>query len=118
MLKSLIVAMALAASPAVAFAGKNDANWNPPSRFDHSFRGELIERRIPQKQVVAACRKLFLKYGIHATASDTQRGCAAIASPRRCIIVYVDKTFMGAKPSAVRRHEIGHCNGWTADHSE
>lgn len=69
-----------------------------------------------QKQVVAACKKLFARYKIKAVSAYTQRGCAAVTSPGRCTIIYVDKPFRSATPKAIRRHELGHCNGWPANH--
>jgi hypothetical protein len=101
---------------AEAQAGKNDPTWNPPAPFDHPYSGELIERQMPQAKVVSTCRSMFRKYGVKAVASNTQRGCAAVISPGKCLVVYIDKPFRSATPQSVRRHEIGHCNGWPASH--
>ncbi|PAP93983.1 hypothetical protein CIT31_16585 [Mesorhizobium wenxiniae] len=99
-----------------AIAGKNDAEWNPPVRFDHSYAGKLTVIYLPQKQVVTACAKLFSKYGVSATSSLVQRGCAAITGRTSCTVIVIDKTYALATPKAVLRHETGHCNGWAADH--
>ena len=101
-----------------AIAGKNDAEWNPPVRFDHSYAGKLTVVYLPQKQVVAACAKLFSKYSVAATSSLVQRGCSAITSKTSCTVIVIDKTYALATPKAVLRHEVGHCNGWGADHSD
>lgn len=101
-----------------AFAGINDPTWNPPARFDSPYRGELLVRRIPQRDVAEACRILFMLYSVHAKASMEQRGCSIVTSSNSCLIVTVDKTFKGATPEAVLRHETGHCNGWPADHPD
>lgn len=106
----------LIASPAVA--GKNDAEWNPPARFDHAYAGKLTVRYLPQKQVVTACEKLFSAYKVAAKSSFNQRGCSAITSKTSCIVIVVDKTYALATPNAVLRHEIGHCNGWSANHTD
>jgi len=101
-----------------ASAGKNDAEWNPPARFDHAYSGQLTVRYLPQKQVVAACAKLFAEYKVAAKASLVQRGCSAITSATSCTVIVIDKMFALAMPKAVLRHEIGHCNGWPADHPD
>lgn len=99
-----------------SWAGKTDPEWNPPARFDHPYAGKLTVRYLPQKQVVSACSKLFSEYKVSATASLVQRGCSAITSDTSCTVIVVDKTYMGATPKAVLRHESGHCNGWPANH--
>lgn len=99
-------------------AGKNDAEWNPPARFDHAYPGKLTVIRLPQKQVVAACAKLFAQYKVAATSSLVQRGCSAVTSATSCTVVLIDKPFALATPKAVLRHELGHCNGWPASHPD
>lgn len=99
-----------------AIAGKNDPEWNPPTRFDHVYSGRLTIRYLPQKQVVAACSKLFAQYRVAAKSSLVQRGCSAITSGTSCTVILIDKPFALATPKAVLRHETGHCNGWPADH--
>lgn len=111
-----LAALSLIASP--AFAGKNDKTWNPPARFDHAYAGKLTLRHLPQKQVVKACEKLFAAYKVAAKSSFNQRGCSAITSKTSCTVIVVDKTFALATPKAVLRHEIGHCNGWSASHPD
>lgn len=105
-------------SPSLAMAGKNDAEWNPPARFDHAYTGKLTIRYLPQKQVVTACEKLFAKYKIAAKSSLAQRGCAAITSKTSCTVIVIEKIYALATPKAVLRHEIGHCNGWSANHPD
>lgn len=101
-----------------AMAGKNDAEWNPPARFDHAYSGKLTVVSLPQKQVVTACAKLFAKYQVEAKSFPNQRGCAAVTSPTSCTVILIDKTYMGATPKAVLRHETGHCNLWPANHPD
>ncbi|RWN59629.1 hypothetical protein [Mesorhizobium sp.] len=115
MLRLAIVAL-LISTP--VFAGKRDAEWNPPVRFDHQYSGKLTVRYLPQKQVVAACEKLFAAYKIAAKPSFTQRGCSAVTGKTSCTVIVIDKTFGLATPKAVLRHEIGHCNGWSASHPD
>lgn len=101
-----------------ANAGVNDSTWNPPARFDFPYKGELTVKRLPQVDVVEACRVLFTLYDVQAKASLTSRGCAVITSKNSCIVVTVDKTYKRATPEAVLRHEMGHCNGWPANHPD
>lgn len=112
-----VFSIALAAAN-TAVAGKNDAEWNPPARFDHAYSGKLTIRYLPQKQVVSACAKLFAKYRVAATSYPNQHGCSAITSDTSCTVIVIDKMFAFATPKAVLRHEIGHCNGWPSNHPD
>lgn len=103
--------------PAIAAAGPDDPEWNPPARFDHAYSGKLSLTRLPQAQVQKACQRLFLRYGLRDTTGVKQHGCAK-AFADSCLVITVDKTYMGATPTAVLRHEIGHCNGWSGDHPQ
>lgn len=107
-------AILLMAEPALA--GPRDATWNPPSRFDHPYAGHLTVERLPQRQVVEACARLFARYDVPARAAFNQHGCSAVTGPSSCMVITIDRTFMKATPQAVLRHEIGHCNGWPASH--
>jgi hypothetical protein len=108
MRNALLLVCLLLASP--AWAGKTDATWNPPVRFDHPFTGKLTLYRLPQKEVVRICQNM-------PGASLQQHGCSQLVG-NRCTVVIINKTFMGAAPASVLRHEIGHCNGWPANHPD
>lgn len=90
------------------------AAWNPPAEYDHPFPGELIEYRVNPGEVARRCsnwlnqKNIFKRFVGYASS---KRGCAF---PRgdKCWIVYIDRPAYGTTPEAVRRHEIGHCNGW------
>ncbi len=110
----LIIGMLLGATSALA---SDRAEWNPPARFDHAYSGELTLTQMPQKRVFSVCMAMFRKNKIPA-ASFTGRGCAIITSPGHCKIIYIDRPYRGTEPSAVLRHELGHCNGWQANHPE
>ncbi|TIM14458.1 MAG: hypothetical protein E5Y67_12325 [Mesorhizobium sp.] len=112
----LVVLFANLAMANSAVAGKNDAEWNPPARFDYAYTGKLTVRYLPQKQVVTACANLFAKYKIAAKSGFAQRGCAAITGKTSCTVIVIEKIYALATPKAVLRHETGHCNGWAADH--
>jgi hypothetical protein len=106
----LMLLFAKLASADIAVAGKNDAEWNPPDRFDHPFSGKITLYRLPQKEVVRVCQNM-------PGASLKQHGCSLLEG-NKCTVVIVNKTFMGATPESVLRHEIGHCKGWPASHPD
>jgi hypothetical protein len=112
----LLIAALLVSTPAIA--GKDDPTWNPPARYDHQYQGNLTVQYLPQKQVVAACERLFIKYKVKAKASMTQRGCAATTAKGSCTVIVIDKPYALATPKAVLRHERGHCNGWPSSHPD
>jgi hypothetical protein len=113
----IFLAASMLAAPSLATAGLHDATWNPPARYDHAYSGKLTLTKIPQAQMQKACQRLFAKYGLKDTTSFQQHGCAK-AFPESCIVITIDKAYMGATPAAVLRHELGHCNGWSGDHPE
>lgn len=109
------LALLLSLLTAPALAGPRDAEWNPPARYAGSYTGKLIERRLPQHLVVGACNALFAKHRFAAKATLQQRGCSVHVG-NTCTIIIIDRRYGLASPEAVRRHELGHCNGWGADH--
>ena len=98
------------ASLVSAFAGINDPTWNPPARFDHKYSGHLVTHYLPQKQVAIVCAKVTGQF------SYKEHGCSTGDVSGICTIYVSNKTFMKATPKAIRRHEIGHCNGWSKNH--
>lgn len=98
----------------VAHAGDHERReWNPPARFDHPFPGTLVEEPLPRDQVLKLCPKLLSQFKI---PGEVTRGCSILLKPDLCLIVYIDKPYHGTEPAAVKRHEVGHCDGWPADH--
>jgi hypothetical protein len=121
MKKLALVLLALLAFPAHAQeAMKNDRpSWNPPARYDRPYDGRLIEYPLPQQAVRRYCVKLGAEYGRDLGGGMHQRGCAVrLDGGKTCIIAYINKRYGLATPEAVRRHEIGHCNGWPANHPD
>lgn len=98
-----------------AFAGPRDGEWIPPARYDHPYPGRLTIHKIPQPQLKAACNALFTRHDVPDKAIGDMRGCSAQRA-NRCEIIAVDRTYKGATPQAVVRHETGHCNGWPSNH--
>lgn len=112
---ALTIATATLLTSPAAEAGPNDPTWNPPARYDHPFTGKVVLRRYAQRYLKSACDDLFARHHIKVETTYGMRGCSA-AKGNRCEILTVDRTFEGATPNAVLRHEMGHCNGWPADH--
>lgn len=108
-----LIALLLLSSQALA--GPHDPEWNPPARYDHPYQGELTVLQLPQPVVRKTCQQLFSQFGYSDTTHKEQRGCA-IPREGHCLIVTIDKTYKGTTPEAVKRHEAGHCNGWSASH--
>ncbi len=91
--------------------------WNPPARYDHKFDGKQTILRMPQTEVMEACRRLFEDAGLEIEVSPTQKGCAVFKGSDGTIIV-IDRPYKGVTPEAVIRHERGHLNGWPSDHPD
>jgi hypothetical protein len=102
------LAMALVVNPLV-----ERHTWDPPARFDHAFHGKLDVTRLPQYRVPLACQALLKPLGI--PAHSNQRGCS-IGNASECHVIIIDRPYHGTLPRDVLRHEIGHCNGWPANH--
>jgi hypothetical protein len=73
----------------------------PPKRFDHPYKGHLTVKYLGKLAMWWQC------YGSIA--------CAYHDGPGRCTIYLPN--FKTRDPAwMIRRHEIGHCNGWPAHH--
>jgi hypothetical protein len=114
---TIAAAMAsIALLPVNTFAGMNDAEWNPPARFDHAYSGKLTVKRLQPSAVEGACSQLM---GEKYTPGRKRRGCARWwTNPDRCTVILIDRPAYGTTPKAVFRHEIGHCNRWPQDHPD
>lgn len=89
--------------------------WNPPNRYDFEYAETLIEISVSQSEVVNLCTDLFKEHNANIEVTNRQRGCAWVEN-ESCTIIYLNEIFEGVTPTAVRRHEIGHCNGWSNEH--
>lgn len=113
MRKTLTALLLCAAS--TALAGPRDPEWNPPAAYDHPYRGELHLHRVPVGQVDEACIALYTREGKPASwrweVTASQHGCA-VRKATSCEVIIPLGPIMRAPPSAILRHEVGHCNGW------
>ena len=74
----------------------------PPKRFDHPFKGKLVEHLGDIQEVQMWCATMYGKPFPYLV-----EGCA-LPMGTRCEVAFTRK--------AVRRHEIAHCNGWSEHH--
>jgi hypothetical protein len=83
----------------------------PPVEYDRPFRGKLQEIRVPPETMRALCPK---------TSMPLTLGCAyPTRDQSECLIIMVSDEIIraaGWTAEIVRRHEVGHCNGFPADH--
>jgi hypothetical protein len=78
----------------------------PPPRFDHAYNGPAIEWVLPD--VDAKCRKAGI------TDDGIILGCSFKIGDA-CVVLLRERHPLLAQ---LRRHEIGHCNGWTREHEK
>lgn len=82
----------------------------PPLTFDHAYAGLVVEQMLSAMQVERAC-------GLYVDS------CMLVAPNflgDKCFIVLpkIGPGGVSARDQALlRRHEIGHCNGWGPDHA-
>jgi hypothetical protein len=97
-------------APKPTLTPRNSA-WIPPVEYDKPFKGKLTEIRVTPEIMRAICPK---------TTFPVTLGCSyPPVHDNQCVIIMLeDKHLEAAGWSAgyVRRHEIGHCNGFPADH--
>lgn len=82
----------------------------PPPRYDHAPEMAIYDRVLSRERVNALCHDLGgLDWnGKKADDKVIFLGCSH-RSPEGCEIWRINDAI-------VRRHEIGHCNGWPASH--
>ena len=84
----------------------------PPPQYAGTYRGKLTVITLPRAQTTARC------YAMGARASFLACTTRSLRGPDQCIMVLpaVGDGITPAIQAAVRRHELGHCNGWPSDH--
>jgi hypothetical protein len=82
----------------------------PPKEYDHKYTGQLTIIRVNADDMQYACPRTPI--------SVTTLGCAHVLAAECQIVMLHDNLIeaVGERPTAVLRHEIGHCNGWLGDH--
>ncbi len=102
---AVTLAVIMAAS-GPAFARVLPYKWLPPVKYDHAFAGRVTFRTASMAELRGIC-------GASAYA------CAFRPARGECLIYIapVDNVNINAEGlKMLRRHEVGHCNGWGALH--
>ena len=81
----------------------------PPARYDVPFKGSITWTFHARAELNRVCGNSELTGRI--------AGCARPYGPGRCSIA-IDEVYRGRprELALIKRHEIGHCNGWGAAH--
>jgi hypothetical protein len=98
----------------LATATTAQAQLLPPPQYDHEFPAQLtVETVATQAELARICPNA-------AARTPNMIGCAIRANDgSSCRIILVPDSIIQALHSTrsrILRHEIGHCNGWPADH--
>lgn len=101
-----------------ASAGQHDPEWNPPTRYDHTYSGDLRVHRVPVQEISKTCQRLYSHYGIKTGGAFPNHGCSSGNRGGICEVVIPLGSIQKATPAAILRHETGHCNGWSGKHEE
>jgi hypothetical protein len=78
----------------------------PPSQYDHPPQIPVIEKVVPWNELQRLCRAS--ERPIYNGTGYGLWGCA-IVKDGKCYVARLDVP-------GVKRHELGHCNGWPKDH--
>ncbi|WP_156958634.1 hypothetical protein [Labrenzia sp. DG1229] len=86
----------------------------PPPQYDRPFRGKVIEVPVHPRQVPNECaRRIPDRRQANMFRRGGYSGCFVLSEDgRTCTIVIPNQHTFRYSPQMVRRHEIGHCNGW------
>src|SRR5262249_17495298 len=91
----------------------------PPPRYDHPYEGKLYMLVVTQQGVRTMCPDTTFNLGF--ALGCTKKRPPSFEAPLGTCYVYLatdaEVNKAGHPPSIVRRHEIAHCNGWSADHA-
>jgi hypothetical protein len=82
----------------------------PPAEYDHDYAGDLTIR------IVDTLNELYV---LCSQKNSSMLACAR-RNTQSCLITMVNDKIMrsrGYTTGILLRHEIGHCNGWGADHA-
>ena len=106
-----LLTLPLIAVSAAAFAGDRKYYVLPPVEYDHPYKGGRLTWQMArdQQQVRDACPESKFSIGALACTFRYANSCIVIVSDDE-----IKKA--GFPPDLIRRHEIGHCNGWPSNH--
>ena len=86
----------------------------PPVEYDKPFGGKLEEVVVKSREEMdASCKRIGL------SLPTVPLGCGKLLAADHCVIYLardeVNRS-VGLTTDLVRRHEVGHCNGWPKEH--
>jgi hypothetical protein len=86
----------------------------PPVEYDKPFGGKLEEVVVKSREEMdASCKHIGL------LLPNVPLGCGKLLAADHCVIYLardeVNRS-VGLTTDLVRRHEVGHCNGWPKEH--
>jgi hypothetical protein len=87
-------------------------NFLPPAEYDKPYTGELLIVRVATEQDVQAICKGSSKYACAAKLPGPNPRCQIFMLPDKQLRTLLH----GDAVAFMLRHELGHCNGWPADH--
>jgi len=95
----------------------------PPPEFDKPYKGILAIFRLPFADVEKFCAGLtkqhacsFIKQSVPFQKVGDRTVCYIIMPTDDDVAQYRGYLGYHETPNDIIRHEIGHCNGWPADH--
>jgi len=109
---ALLLATGAAHAQTVSEAVKNFTL--PPVEYDKPFGGKLEEVVVKSREEMdASCKRIGL------SLPNVPLGCGKLLAADHCVIYLardeVNRS-VGLTTDLVRRHEVGHCNGWSKEH--
>lgn len=115
LLGSVTAAAAVVPGSATARPRRQRSQLIPPPQYDHPFRGKVIEIAVHPRQVPNECaRRIPDRRQANMFRRGGYSGCFVLSEDgHTCTIVIPNQHTFRYSPQMVRRHEIGHCNGWT-----
>lgn len=73
----------------------------PPPEYSGAYQGALIE--------------IVDTRAVHQRCPPGALACAFVLGPKACLVI-LPHDLAGELLEQLRAHELGHCNGWGADH--
>jgi len=97
-------------------------SWRPPAEYDIPYTGILMIQRLPIDEVHKVCAPNQLACATPFSTRPDGRGTYISITGDRvaCLIIMPTDDYIRKHSPQIAegtlRHEMGHCNGWPADH--
>jgi hypothetical protein len=91
-----------------------DKITQPPAQYAGRYRGQLTVRIVPRSDIAKVCATTAMRLGKWNSGHNLACAIYSTSGPSRCMIILpsISGNVTPAIQAAVRRHELGHCNGW------